>query len=424
MDLYQIIINSITLLTQKSFGMGANMKIGIVTTWFERGAGYVSKLYKQALTTRNKVYIYARGGLKSSGKEWNDNFVTYGLELPYTLINRSHLLKWIKKNHLEVVFFNEQHEFSVVAEIKKSVPKLKNGCYIDYYKEDEIKFFNIYDFVICNTKRHLAAMQNHKQPYYVKWGTDINMFKPNLKEHKDIIFFHSMGMSFRKGTKTLIESFIDGKIYEHAQLIIHTQLPANKVCSYTEKELKKYKIEIISKTVTAPGLYYLGDVYVYPTDLDGLGLTIYEALSCGLPVITTNHPPMNEIITNGENGLLVDVQECRSRADGYYWPLSICSKESLISCMNYFVDHYSDISIWKTRARTYAKEELDFSKRYSDICAIFENSKNFELDTQLYHSIIIKEKHDRKSNLLKGVANSSKIFSLLWKWAVKTEKEQ
>ena len=79
-------------------------------------------------------------------------------------------------------------------------------------------------------------------------------------------------------------------------------------------------------------------------------------------------------------------------------------------CLNYFVDHYSDISIWKTRARTYAKEELDFSKRYSDICAIFENSKNFELDTQLYNSIIIKEKHDRKSNLLKGVANSSKIF--------------
>ena len=110
------------------------MKIGIVTTWFERGAGYVSKLYKQALTTRNKVYIYARGGLKSSEKEWNDNFVTYGLELPYTLINRSHLLKWIKDNHLEVVFFNEQHEFSVVAEIKKSIPKLKIGCYIDYYK--------------------------------------------------------------------------------------------------------------------------------------------------------------------------------------------------------------------------------------------------------------------------------------------------
>ena len=68
-----------------------------------------------------------------------------------------------------------------------------------------IFIYNLYDFVICNTKRHWAAMQNHKQPYYVKWGTDINIFKPNLKEHKDIIFFHSMGMSFRKGTKTLIE---------------------------------------------------------------------------------------------------------------------------------------------------------------------------------------------------------------------------
>jgi len=53
-------------------------------------------------------------------------------------------------------------------------------------------------------------------------------------------------------------------------------------------------------------LYYLGDVYVYPTTLDGLGLTVYEALASGLPVIATDVAPMNEIITE-DNGKLVKV---------------------------------------------------------------------------------------------------------------------
>lgn len=38
------------------------MNIGLVTTWFERGAAYVSKAYLNSLKTDNNVFIYARGG--------------------------------------------------------------------------------------------------------------------------------------------------------------------------------------------------------------------------------------------------------------------------------------------------------------------------------------------------------------------------
>jgi len=36
--------------------------VGIVTTWFERGAAYVSRAYREALQERFDVVIYARGG--------------------------------------------------------------------------------------------------------------------------------------------------------------------------------------------------------------------------------------------------------------------------------------------------------------------------------------------------------------------------
>ena len=36
------------------------------------------------------------------------------------------------------------------------------------------------------------------------------------------------------------------------------------------------------------GLFNLGDVYIYPTHMEGVGLTITESMATGLPVVTTN----------------------------------------------------------------------------------------------------------------------------------------
>lgn len=391
------------------------MKIGIVTTWFERGAGYVSKLYRQALEQENEVYIYARGGLKSDNPEWNDDKVSYGLRLPYTYIDKKHFFSWIKKHNLDVLFFNEQRELSIVAETKKSFPQLKLGSYIDYYKEDEVELFNIFDFVICNTHRHMQAMKKHKQSYYIKWGTDISLYKPCEKEKKEFVFFHSMGMSYRKGTVKLIDTFIKNRFGTRSKLIIHTQLPLSSVTEYSDEDLEKFGIKIISKTVTAPGLYYLGDVYVYPTELEGLGLTIYEALASGLPVITTDNAPMNEVIRDNVNGKLISVEEYKSRSDGYYWPLSICNDDSLAKCMEYYLENKDYISKYKQNAREFAIRNLDFSKQYSRINDIFKNSKKYELDDKIYNNIIAKEKKSRKFAILNALSGSTKIISILWK---------
>ena len=296
------------------------MNIGFVSTWFERGAAYVTKAYIELLKDENNIYIYARAGEKygKGDPNWDWENVTWGLQLEGTRINFNHFKKWIKKNNIEVIFFNEQKDVEILIEIKKKLPTIKIGAYIDYYKEDTIKEFWLYDFLICNTKRHYSVFKIHPQCYYVPWGTNIELFKPKIMENKRITFFHSMGMSLRKGTDILIKAFIEGDLYKESDLIIHTQLNLLKSLGYNKNELAKYNIKIIEKTVTAPGLYHLGDVYVYPTTLDGLGLTIYEALSVGLPVITTNNGPMNEIIEDRKNGYLVEVEKYCSRSDGYY----------------------------------------------------------------------------------------------------------
>ena len=59
-------------------------------------------------------------------------------------------------------------------------------------------------------------------------------------------------------------------------------------------------------------LYCEYDALVLPTIFDGFGLVILEALSAGLPVITTNHSFGSEIIIDNYNGYLVPIRDVDS----------------------------------------------------------------------------------------------------------------
>jgi len=379
------------------------MRIGIVTTWFERGAAYVSKLYMELLKKEgHEVLIYARGGENipsQKDEKWNQPYVTRDNTYTDFKINKNNFFKWIKANKLDAILFNEQQHFKIVAQTKKAFPEVKLGAYVDYYTENTLAWYSIYDFVICNTKRHMQAMGSHPQKYYVRWGTDVNLFAPNEIQKDELTFFHSAGMSDRKGTDILIDAFIEGECYKNSTLIVHTQRPFN--------------IKVVEETVTAPGLYYLGDVYVYPTRLDGLGLTMYEALSCGLPVITTDFPPMNEAVNNSI-GRLVKVEDFYCRGDAYYYPMAICSKDSLIESLNWYIDHQEDLVKQKSLAREYALENYNISERSREISQVFETSEIRKLDLALYKSIL-KYYGLRNSDFVCNLRTKKWIFMLVSK---------
>lgn len=69
------------------------MNIGFVSTWFERGAAYVTKAYLDLLKENNNVYVYARGGesFAKNDKNWDKPYVTWGDEFFNTKINKKRL---------------------------------------------------------------------------------------------------------------------------------------------------------------------------------------------------------------------------------------------------------------------------------------------------------------------------------------------
>jgi 1,2-diacylglycerol 3-alpha-glucosyltransferase len=347
------------------------MNIGIVTTWFERGAAYVSRQYRNVLTGRHNVYVYARDGEKYAVGDpvWDGGSVTWGKKTYVRIKTSVHLgdfKRWLLGNNIELVLFNEQHWWPPVLLCNDL--GIITGAYVDFYTEATVPFFDCYDFLICNSKRHYGVFNWHPNCLYLPWGTDTEVFKPRnsgpVNEGR-VTFFHSAGMNpKRKGTDYILRAF--DNLSDDAALVIHSQQPLRiffpELVPIINRLESSGVLTIHEKTVPAPGLYHLGDVYLYPSVLDGMALTIAEALSCGLPVVTTDHPPMNEFIKSGRGGRLISVEYLYSRVDGYYWPQCKINVDNLRDQIRFFMTNYENLEVFKRNARRLALEERDWHK--------------------------------------------------------------
>ncbi|MFP4573787.1 MAG: glycosyltransferase family 4 protein [Desulfobacterales bacterium] len=359
------------------------MNIAIVTAWFEGGAGYVSRAYMDALMQQgHDVKIYVRGGryYATGDPKWELPNVTWApryeplakfTRFNRQYINMGHFEQWLQKHNIQIIITNEDHVFDMPGRAQKLGYIV--GTYIDYYREDTISEFKKYDFLLCNTKRHHSVFQDMPTAFYIPWGTNIDVFHPQphkkQTDNDTLVFFHSAnfgGRNCRKGTDRLLQAFqqIRGK----TKLVIHSQAPLSKFGDEAAEIVKNDdRIEFIHKTVPAPGLYHRGDVFVYPSRLEGIGLCVPEALACGLPVITTDNAPMNEFVRHNENGLLVTVAKTRKREDNYYWPEKIPDIDDLAEKMQIYVDNSDLVALHKKAARKSAEERLDWMKNAAGI---------------------------------------------------------
>lgn len=60
--------------------------------------------------------------------------------------------------------------------------------------------------------------------------------------------------------------------------------------------------------------YQEADVFVLTSESEGMPAATLEAMSCGLPVVTTNVPGNQEIVRDGENGFLINVGDTEALA--------------------------------------------------------------------------------------------------------------
>jgi glycosyltransferase involved in cell wall biosynthesis len=338
-----------------------------------------------------------------------------------TYVDEKDFKDWLKNKSIECVLFNEQSWYQPILLCKKM--GIKTGAYIDYYTEKSLELFSLYDFLICNTQRHYAAFSWHEQCYYVPWGTDIELFQPRENDKKDdkLAFFHSAGMNpFRKGTDFLLKAFYElNKKYDKIKLIIHTQKDITiyfpELKDIIQELIKTGSMEIIHKTVSAPGLYHLGDVYVYPSRIEGIGLSIAEAIACGLPVVTSDNKPMSEFVKSPSQ--VVEIKKLYCRKDGYYWPVCEVELKSLIEKMESFITNKENLEQYKAESRAYAVKKLDWRKNQKQVNKIFTDAEILEYNKEIETKI---NKYDNRKYI--GITKLPMLYSFLYKMYYRLRK--
>lgn len=171
--------------------------------------------------------------------------------------------------------------------------------YIEYYggKKDQIKKFKFSPYSSEDQPDHLI--------------TDIEKKKAReelgISEEKVIV---TAGQQIhRKGFDTLLRAVIDEPEYVGTYIIGGSP---NKEC---QEVLRMYPMS----NVHFPGFmskdllkkyYCAADIFVFPTRYDIWGYPINEALSFGLPIITTKQCNAGvELIVNGVNGFLLECED-------------------------------------------------------------------------------------------------------------------
>jgi glycosyltransferase involved in cell wall biosynthesis len=162
-------------------------------------------------------------------------------------------------------------------------------------------------------------------------GVDVNKFQPAGDKRKakkelgfnpDDIAILSVGRLYaRKGLFTLIESMaLVTRKFKNAKFII-----AGKGLSNEMKKLVNYaaKLGVKDNIVFTgyfpdkklPKLYQAADIFAFSTFYENLPFAVLEALSTGLPVVTTRVGGIPEMIEDGKNGFLVEPFNSRELAD-------------------------------------------------------------------------------------------------------------
>jgi 1,2-diacylglycerol 3-alpha-glucosyltransferase len=120
------------------------------------------------------------------------------------------------------------------------------------------------------------------------------------------VFYPGGFMSARKPFETVLKAFraTDDPCL---RLVFKAQVPrgGRRVRRLARRD---DRIEVISDdmpTLDYNELFAGCDVCLAPSRWEGLGLHLYEATAFGMPIITNDNPPMNELVTDGVNGLLV-----------------------------------------------------------------------------------------------------------------------
>jgi len=122
----------------------------------------------------------------------------------------------------------------------------------------------------------------------------------------------------RKGIHYLVEAFqILARKNPGIRLTVAGCLSSeDNVKSFLSPEVRdQVRVLPFVKRAEMPSVYADHDIFVFPSLVEGMPLTLLEAMASAMPVVTTNTSGMADVVEDGVNGLLVPAADAGRLAD-------------------------------------------------------------------------------------------------------------
>jgi glycogen(starch) synthase len=226
------------------------------------------------------------------------------------------------------------------------------------------------------TKRELLKYYkiNENKIRVIHNGVDVDKFKPAKDKAKvkaelgfnpqDITILSVGRLYARKGLFTLIESMPPViRKFKNAKFVISGKGLSNemsKLIAHAAKLGVKDKIFFTGyfPDEKLPKLYQAADVFAFSTFYENLPFAVLEAMSTGLPVVTTNVGGIPEMIEDGKNGFLVQ-------------PFS---SQELANRVLYFLEHPAASFEMALLARKTIEERFDWRLIVKKVLKVYDEA--------------------------------------------------
>lgn len=162
--------------------------------------------------------------------------------------------------------------------------------------------------------RELARITDAKQPMeIIENGVNTELFHPKSedKSYSPVIFLSTSRLTLRKGIHHLIEAFAVAVKHTRVPLELHLIGDGEQKESLVQrvKELGiESQVKFLGRANHAelPKFYQQAHVFVLPSKNEGMSNAALEALASGLPLVVSGTGGMEELVTEGKNGLFID----------------------------------------------------------------------------------------------------------------------
>lgn len=287
------------------------LDVGFVSIWHVRGVSFLTSQLARALESSGfRTHVFAR---------WESDRFENAEAIRHPRVHDAgddpppeHLVEWARHNGIDLVVFMEVHpkDWKRVEALKRAGIRVMCLENLDVMYRESLPDYGMFDQALCITfhAHNVFAREFPQMPILtVPWGIDppARVEAGGGAHDGPIRFVHVAGwggLNGRKNTGLVIKAFARSAV--EAELRLYSQAPFGA----EERQLigADPRIVVVEGTVSDIfEAYQGGDVLLFPSKREGLGLPIVEALSVGMPVIVSDGYLMKEWIQPEVHGLLV-----------------------------------------------------------------------------------------------------------------------